>query len=238
MDASTTPNPAGPDLPNGIGDEAICYLIAQNLRTALPPLPSDAPEDAARRDRAAIARVAALLPATIEEADIATLYIAAQTQALECIRLARQFPADGMFALKCTALSGGMMRQALRWRALLHRLQDARRKSANDSASSEAAATEQRALGMLTEALAQIPPAPRTTTQAAERPEQDPVAEAEQYALHHRKRAALIRRLGRMPEKINIGWLRPAVVHAIATGDTPILRALGDMSQRRMAVAA
>ena len=47
------------------------------LREALPPLESEDPEAAARRDRAAMAGVAALLPANAAEGCLAAQYVAA-----------------------------------------------------------------------------------------------------------------------------------------------------------------
>ena len=73
-------------------------------------------------------------------------------------------------------------------------------------------------------------------SQVLTRLKRDPIAEAERYALQHRKRAVLIRRLGHLPPKF--GWLAPEVVFAIATGTTPILRALDEKPARTTALAA
>ena len=54
----------------------------------------------------------------------------------------------------------------------------------------------------------------------------------------HHKRAALIRKLRRMPRKLDIGYIRPAVVHAIINGTTPILQALDEKPHRETAAAA
>jgi hypothetical protein len=85
-----------------------------------------------------------------------------------------------------------------------------------------------RALGLMADALARTPLVPEPEPP----PQPDPIAEAEQYALHHRKRAVLIRRFGRVPDRLDFGPLRPAMVHAIATGDTPVLRALDEKPHR------
>jgi hypothetical protein len=63
-------------------------------------------------------------------------------------------------------------------------------------------------------------------------------AEAGQYALHHRERVALIRRFARVPHKLDFGPLRLETVHAIATGTTPIVRALGEKPYWPTALAA
>ncbi len=219
MDAPTTPTPVD-TLPSPI------YLeLAHTLRKNLPAPVTDSPEDAARRDRAAIEHAASLLPATSDEANLAALYVAASAQALDCLRLARLYPNDLTVILKCTAQSASMMRQARAFRSALDRAQTARRKS---EATPDAEATEQQALALMADALAQAPP--------PEPSKPNPIAEAERYALHHRKRAMLIRRLGHLPPKF--GWLPPEAVHAVATGTTPILRALDEKPARATALAA
>ena len=223
METHPAPNPTNPA---DALSTATYYQITHELRRALPPPITDSPEDAARRDLAAIARVAALLPATPEEADIAAQYVAASAQALDALRLARAFPASPELVLKCTAQSASMMRQARSWRALLARIQAAReqRDTATDTAARDTAAQTQRhALALMANALADAPPAPPPP----EKSRPTPLAEAERYALQHRKRATLIRSLGRLPDKLNLGALAPEVVHAIATGTTAILQALG-----------
>jgi hypothetical protein len=62
--------------------------------------------------------------------------------------------------------------------------------------------------------------------------ESDATAQAERYALIHRKRAALIRRHGGLPDRREIGRVPPGVVQAIVTGTTPNLCALDRASQR------
>jgi hypothetical protein len=131
---------------------------------------------------------------------------------------------DPKFMLKCFAQSASMARQARSWRLALLRAQQARATLESD-ADARAAATqvEHKALGLMADALVQAPPAPIST---AGEPPPDPIAAAEHYAVNHRKRAVLIRRFGRLPDRLAVGRLPPAVVHAIATGTTPILRAL------------
>jgi len=117
MEAPTTPTPAD-TLPRSI------YLeLAHTLRKNLPAPVTDSPEDAARRDRAAIEHAASLLPATPDEANLAALYVAASAQALDCLRQCRLYPNDLTVVLKCTAQSASMMRQARAYRtALLHEI--------------------------------------------------------------------------------------------------------------------
>jgi hypothetical protein len=64
----------------------------------------------------------------------------------------------------------------------------------------------------------------RTAPAAAGSPARDLTAEAEQYALRKPKDAARIRHLGRLPQ--GHAPLRSGLVHAIATGTSPALRAL------------
>ena len=149
MSAPTTPTPAD-TLPSSI------YLeLAHTLRKNLPAPVTDSPEDAARRDRAAIEHAASLLPATSDEANLAALYVAASAQALDCLRLARLYPNDPTVVLKCTAQSASMMRQARAFRTALDRAQTARRKR---EAAPDADATEQQALALVADTLAQTPP--------------------------------------------------------------------------------
>jgi hypothetical protein len=218
MDAPATADPAD------LLPRATYHQVVHTLRGLLPPPVTGAPEAEAYRDLDAIAHVASLLPANPDEAHLAA-------QALDCLRLARAYSNDPSLILTCTARSASMMREARGWRTALERAQSARRKREADPATRDAAtATEQRALGLLAEALDRAPPAEPATP--------DPIAEAERYALQHRKRAVLIRRLGRLPDKIDIGVLTPEVVHAIVTGTTPRLRALDDKPHAAAAVAA
>ena len=58
------------------------YQLIHTLRAALPPPVTDSLEDLARRDNAAIAQVAALLPATADEASLAAQVVAANAAAM------------------------------------------------------------------------------------------------------------------------------------------------------------
>ncbi len=69
-------------------------------------------------------------------------------------------------------------------------------------------------------------------------PPRDVAAEADEYALHHRKRATLIRRLGRLPERVQFGPMRPELVAAIATGTSAILCSLDQPGAQRLRMAA
>jgi hypothetical protein len=221
MDAPASPAPAD-TLPS-----SILLVLAHTLRQNLSAAATDSPEDAARFECAAIEHAASLLPATADEANLAALYVAASAQALQCLRLSRRYPNDSAVVLKCTAQSASMMRQARAFRTALERAQIARRKREGTAA---ADAAKRKVPASVADAPAQAQaPSPEPS-------KLDPIAEAERYALHHRKRAVLIRRLGHLPAKF--GWLAPEVVHAVATGTTPILCGLDEKPAKATAVAA
>ena len=104
------------------------YQMLHELLGALPPPVTDSPEDRIRRDNAAIAQVASMLPANAEEANIAAQFVGANAQALDCLRLAHLHEQDLPRSLQCTAQAGNMMRQARGARSLLMRVQAARQK--------------------------------------------------------------------------------------------------------------
>jgi hypothetical protein len=75
------------------------------------------------------------------------------------------------------------------------------------------------------------PPAPEPSplpvpALPAEDPEPDAFSEAEQYAAIYPERAALIRRLGRLPDNVTFGPPDDEIVAALIAGRTPALRAL------------
>ncbi len=129
------------------------------LRGALPPPVSDDPADEVRRDRAAMAAVAALLPVTAAEGRLAAQFVAADAWALDCLRLAKEKRRDIEVAYRCRAQAMSMMREAKSSLRLLLRLQAARQKIEADAAAAERAAwAEHSAAGMMAEALS--PPGP------------------------------------------------------------------------------
>src|SRR5713226_9018966 len=88
------------------------YHLVRTLCLTLPPPLTDSAGDLARRNHAAITRIAALVPANAAEADLAALFVAASEQWKDCLRLA-QLPATAPeLAPKCRAQSLSMMRQA------------------------------------------------------------------------------------------------------------------------------
>lgn len=227
----TTPQPPNPTLDLA---RDTYYQLVHTLRGSLPPPVTDTPEDLARRDNAAIAHVASLLPVNADEANLAVQHVAANASAMECLRLSREYAtADHAFFLKFNARAISMMRQARAARELLLRVQAERRtREADNAAADRAAWTEHCALGLMTDAIGTAPPAPMAEPpppppqQPAEAPAADPIAEAEQYAIIYPQRAARIRVLGGLPQPLDFGPPPPELVQAIITGDTPALRAL------------
>jgi hypothetical protein len=201
------------------------HHASQTLCAALPTPAPDTPEDRVRRDNAAVAQVAALLPANADEIGIATQYIAAQAEALECLRLARLPGTEPAQAAQCIARANGMMRQAISARRLLLQVQTLRQKrEADPLATDRAAWLEHAAIGLMLQGLGRTPYAPEP--ESDDEPEVDLAAEAEQYAVIHPRRAALIRSLGGLPPRCDFGPPPPELVHAIVTGNTPHLCAL------------
>ena len=186
--------------------------------------------DHVRRDNDIIAKVASLLPANADEANLAGLYLIASAQAHECLRIAREYPADATLARHFTAQSANMMRQVLGFRSLLLRVQAAREKREADAAALDKAAwTEHCAIGLMAEALGRPQPAPIPEPPPPPPEPEDKfvtLSEADQYAIIYPRRAALIRANGGLPAKYDFGPPEPDLAHAIATGTSPILRAL------------
>jgi hypothetical protein len=222
----------------------VYYLVIHTLCGSLPPPPTSAPEDRVRRDNAAIAQVAALLPADADEANLAATYVAANAQAMESLRLAREYPGDPNVILKCTAQAASMMRQARGTRSLLLRVQAERRKrEADNTGTDKAAWIEHCAIGLMADALGRTPPSPMAEppppcapVDETETPFEQ-LTEADQYAIIYPRRAALIRSLGGLPARCDFGPPEPDLAHAIVSSTSPILRAL-DAPAKASAAAA
>ena len=161
-------------------------------------------------------------------------FVAAHAQAMDALRLARDPGMAVALVLKCSAQAASMMRQAQSAMRLLLRMQAARQKIEADSVATDRAAwTEHCAAGLMAQALpgarpaavAEPPPPPEPPAPEPE-PEADPVAEAEEYAVLYPQRAALIRRLGRVPDNVSFGPPEDRLVRALVTSRTPTLLAL------------
>jgi hypothetical protein len=232
MDTAEQPDPTH-QLPRDM-----YYLAVHRLRASLPPPIADTVEEHVRRDNAAIAEVASLLPVNGEEVTIAVQFVAASARALDALAEAEQFRGvDTMRCDKCTAQAANMMRQSRGFRSLLLRVQTARQKrEANAAALDKATWVEHCAIGLMTQAAGRAPvaampeppppPAPAEAAPPAETPAADLSAEADFYAALYPRRAAEIRACGGVPPNCTYGPPRPELARAIATGTTPNLRVL------------
>jgi hypothetical protein len=229
------PEPERPDLAYLLPRDAYYHLI-RTLRAALPAPVTDTPEDRACRDNAAIAQVASLLPANAAESSLAAQYVAANAQAMESLRLAQDPDMALRFVVKCRAQAIGSMRLSHAAMRLLLRIQAARQKTEADCVATDRAAwTEHCAAGLMAQALPGAPPAampepPPPRMPPPPVPQADPIAEAEQYAVIYPQRAALIRRLGRVPDNVTFGPPEEHLVRALVTGRSPVLLALDRQS--------
>jgi hypothetical protein len=206
MDTAPNPNPQDPlTLPRDLYYQAI-----HELSRAVPPPVTDTDEDRARHRNALIAQMAALRPATADQVVLASQYIAAAAQALDCLRLAQLFRNDPAHVLKCTAQAASMMRQARGARTHLARLQA----DCQDRSRSRPAPE---------------PAAPQPDAGKAE------MTPAEKYALANPSKAALIRSLGRLPKKFDDPSVTPELVREIVTTPSPILQSLLKKPAHRLA---
>jgi len=118
MDTHTEPQPL--DLSYHLPRIAYCELVYQ-LRRKLPLPDENTPEAYARRDNAAIAVVASLLPANASEALIAAQFVSTDAQASNAMQQALKHPASIELGLKCLAQAASMTRQSHSARRLLMR---------------------------------------------------------------------------------------------------------------------
>lgn len=210
------------------------HQLILDVCAALPRPLSDDPDALIRRDNAAMADIASFLPANGDEADIAGMIVITTAEARECLRAMRAHPTDSDPARDLRMQSERMMRQARGFRSLLLRVQAARRKREADPVERDKAAwNEHCIIGLMAEALgrdapaAMAPPQPQPQPEAeAKPPPFEQLSEAEQYAVMYPRRAALIRRLGGLPQPCDFGPPEAALVRAIIATDTPIMRAV------------
>ncbi len=197
----------------------VYYVLIHTLRATLPPPAVGTPEEIARRDNAAIAQVAAMLPANADEANLAAVCVGARTYGMDCLRQARALTlTDPMWARRCSAEAASMMRESRQARSLLLRLQTVREQREKDSAATDRAAwSEHCSIGLMTRALAEAPPEPPPP--APEPPAPEPEEEVA------RDLAAEVELRG-LPDNPDFGPPDPDLIHAIVTGTTPELRAL------------
>jgi hypothetical protein len=107
----TLPPPAAPD-PGYLRTRSAYHHLIHILNTSLPPPIPNTSEVRAERNSAAVAQIAALCPANPAEALLAAQFVAANAQAMECLRLTHDLATPGHLTLKCNAQAASMMRQA------------------------------------------------------------------------------------------------------------------------------
>ena len=141
-----------PDLAQLLPREAF-FEILWMLRRTLPPPLSDDPVELERRDRAAMAAVAALLPVTVAEGRLAAQFASADAWARDCQALAAERRADTGLVRKCLAQSVSLTRESRAALRELRQLQKERRARDADGAAGRAEWEEHGAGGMMREAL-------------------------------------------------------------------------------------
>jgi hypothetical protein len=130
--------------------------ITLGLRAALPPPVRDTPVAWARRDRAALAAVAGLLPGNGAEARLAAQFVVLDANATEHLRMAHQSRAEPALASRYDARAMAMMREGKGTLRLLMRMrmQAARRVIEGDETlAGQAAWMERCVAGMMHEVL-------------------------------------------------------------------------------------
>src|SRR5579872_3154320 len=141
---NTEPIPDAPDTsPDPQLQRTIYLQLVRELLEMMPAPPNPGPDQRTaleRRIKTATALVAAMLPATAEEADLAVRVVAAGAHASDCLREAVRQAGDPAMAMKLRAQAASMGREQRGYRGLLLRLQAAREKrEANDKAREAAA---------------------------------------------------------------------------------------------------
>ena len=131
---------------------AAFYEILWMLRGLLPPPLTDDPAELERRDQAAMAAVASLLPVTVAEGRLAAQFASADAWARDCQLLAAERRADTGQMRKWLAQAVSLMREAKSALRELRQLQNVRRRRDAD-AENRAEWEECRALGMMRGAL-------------------------------------------------------------------------------------
>ena len=142
-----------PDLALLLPREAF-FEILWMLRGSLPPPLSDDPAELERRDRAAMATVASLLPVTVAEGRLAAQFASADAWARDCQAMAAERRADTGWTRKCLAQSVSLMRESRAALRELRQLQkDRRARDTNPEAASRAEWEAHSAVGMMRGAL-------------------------------------------------------------------------------------
>lgn len=198
--------------------------VIQSHCEALPHPANETPEARVRRENAAVAQIASLLPVNADEANLAAMYFLASARSRDCFRRADALAeSDPKNAARCESLGATLLRSARAMRSHLDRAQALRRKREADGTTQHTdAMTEHCAIGMMAAALgrdhASMGPPPR-----APEPPPPPTADekfamlsdAERYEVMYPDRAALIRANGGLPNPCTFGPPEPAIVKAL-----------------------
>jgi hypothetical protein len=107
---------------------SVYHQLAYTLTDLLPPPLDGSPEALRARNHAAIAKVASMLPANANEADLAAQCIAARAQAEDILRLLRENADDIGLVIRLNAQYGSMVRTSLSVHGRLMRVQAVRQK--------------------------------------------------------------------------------------------------------------
>lgn len=233
-------------------DPAIANAAYIELHDCAGWLFADESADMLERRRDALARLGALRPATILEAQCAAQVIALDLHRQDSLRLAAEHRNDVAIALRCRTNAIALSRQSLRLQAKLEAMQQARRtakpkwnaaKQAFEPPEQDVLIPDRTAAGApaavppATNALPAGPatpaaPAPDPTTPATGDIPPAVLAQAEHYATNNRMLAMRIRRAGGLTRQAIAGF-RPAalpqdaaVVQALVSGASPTLAAL------------
>ena len=133
---------------------AAFYEIAWMLRRSLPGPVSDDPVELERRDQAAMAAVASLLPVTVAEGRLAAQFALADAWAREWQAMAAERRLEPGLMRQWTAQAVSLMRESKSALRELRQLQTARRKRDADGEAANRAEWEERsAVGMMRGAL-------------------------------------------------------------------------------------
>jgi len=108
----------------------VYWHLVRTFNLTLLPAPGDSREDRVQRNRAGMACIAALAPATIAEADLAAQFVIASEQWKHCLRLVHAPGTTPERAMKWRSQAAAMMRQSTSAMRQLLQMQAARRRGA------------------------------------------------------------------------------------------------------------
>jgi len=182
-----------------------------------------------------MAMLAAYLPADIAEAQLAAQIVAADAHAKDCFRLAVRPGQDPDVTGRCRAQAATMIRLMQSGLRALQRTQALRQKA---EAVMQPASMERAGYWFRDASVPAVADAAEAEQPEPSEPAFETLSEAEQYAVVHPARAALIRAHGGLPARLDFGPPDPAVVEGLVRGASPVLQALVPPGRQRSATAA